>query len=149
MSGLEVVVRPRHDNGGLNARYDEESGILSVESCVQRPWPFGVDIDGNLVFDLDAQRILANFDLHIPRDRWERDWTPIDPPAARSGDLEFTCSTVTQKSFHLPISVRMDPASRQVSIDFARGNVGEFVGLSESCFAIVSGSELRGFLLTI
>lgn len=49
----------------LYPRYDEEAGILAIESRVQRGWPFGFTIGGDIVFDIDKDRILANVDLHI------------------------------------------------------------------------------------
>lgn len=148
MSRIEVVTRPASVNGRLYPRYDEEAGILTVESRVFRPWPFGVDIDGNLVFDLDANCILAAFDLHIPRDKWKRDWTPIPLPTAREANLEFTGPTVKHKSFQIPISVRADPAGRQVEIRFGCQEPDEFIMLSESCYAILAARELVGFLIS-
>jgi hypothetical protein len=66
MTSLKVEV------GAPLARYDKESDILAVSSETPRDWPDGVDVDGNIVFDLDAQRALANFDVHIGRGLWKR-----------------------------------------------------------------------------
>lgn len=65
MTGIVVVTAPPTIAGRLYPRYVEDAGILAVQSKVMRPWPFGVDIDGRIVFDLDADRTLANFDLHV------------------------------------------------------------------------------------
>jgi hypothetical protein len=73
MKGITVLVQKATEGGRLYPRYDRESGILAVESEQPRPWPYGMDIDGCLVFDVDEQRILANFDLHVGMSLWRRD----------------------------------------------------------------------------
>ena len=73
---------------------------MAVESRVARPWPFGVNIDGVLVCDLDDWRVLANFDLYIPRRRWKTERAGEETPKiAPPGDLAFTPETVKTKSF--------------------------------------------------
>lgn len=147
MSGIIVSVKPPSDAGRLYPRYDEESGILALESRVERAWPFGVDIDGTLVFDLDEQRILANVDLHVPIDRWRRDLEGDTPQIAPAGDLEFAQQTVTHKSFHLPMRLRGDKDARRLRIDLGAAKPDRAVALSASCIALLAHQELAGFLI--
>jgi hypothetical protein len=73
MSSIKVSVPPPTEAGRLYPRYVKDARILAVESTVARPWPFGVNIDGTRICDLDEWRVLANFDVHWPRSRWKRE----------------------------------------------------------------------------
>lgn len=66
MTGIVVVTAPPTIAGRLYPRYVEGAGILAVQSKVMRPWPFGVDIDGRIVFDLDAERTVATSTFMFP-----------------------------------------------------------------------------------
>lgn len=146
MSSIRVSVLPPTEAGRLYPRYNDSAGILAVQSRVDRPWLFGVDIDGRVVFDLDEQRVLANFDLHIPKARWKRasveDESPLITPA---GDLAFAAETIKTKSFSLPLTIRTDVHTRRVRIDFATRKPNRAVALSGSCIALLSEDELVGF----
>jgi hypothetical protein len=117
-----------------------------VQSRVDRSWLFGVDIDGRLVFDLDEQHVLANFDLHIPKTRWKRGSLEEESPViAAAGDLAFAAETIETKSFSLPLMIRTDVRTRRVRIEFATDKPNRAVALSSSCIALLSGDELVGF----
>ncbi|MGH8174772.1 MAG: hypothetical protein ACREV5_00750 [Steroidobacter sp.] len=146
---ISVNVKPPTKAGRLYPRYDEESGILAVESSVQRDWLFGIDIDGTLVFDLDEQRVLANFDLHIPKDRWERDLGPDATLISRPGDLMLTPESIAQKSFNLPIRVRTDSQAQRLRIEIGVAKADHAVALSESCVALLARNDLVGFVIRI
>lgn len=148
MTGIMVSVTPPTDRGRLYPRYDEATGILVAESRIERPWPFGVNIDGRIVFDLDDQRVLANFDLHVPRHRWKKDIQEEEFPAiARSGDLVFAAETVATKTFSLSLRVRTDSHSRQLRIEFGTDLPTGAVALSAACIALLSAGELVGFVI--
>lgn len=145
MRGIVVVVAPPTIAGRLYPRYVQDVGILAVESKVTRPWPFGVDIDGRLVFDLDEQQILANFDLHIPRNRWTKDLGKARLVSGPPGDLVFSRETLDIKSFSLDIKLRTDDALRRLRISIGTKEFGRAVALSEKCMALLAGDELVGF----
>jgi hypothetical protein len=147
VSGIVVSVKPPSDAGRLYPRYDEESGILALESRVKRAWPFGIDVDGALVFDLDDQRILANFDLHVPMNRWKRDLEENTPRIAPAADLEFAQQTVAQKSFHLPLRLSCDSKAKRLRIELGTAKPDRAVALSASCIALLANHELVGFLI--
>jgi hypothetical protein len=149
MKRILVQQKPKTSFGRLYPRYDDDSGILAVESRIKRPWPFGVDVDGTIVFDLDEARLLANFDLHIPRARWERSLPEEQSFAtAEAADIEFTDETVRQKSFHLPIRARTDAGARRLLVQIGDARPTNSVALSERCVALLAGNELVGFLIT-
>ena len=147
MNGIEVVVTPSTAAGKLYPHYEEEAGILTLESNIRREWPFGVDVDGSLVFDLDERRILANFDLHVPRDRWEKYTGQSPSVVAQPGNLEFTEETIKQKSFSLALRVRFDEDKSRMRIELGDHQADRMVALSESCIALLKKTELVGFLV--
>jgi hypothetical protein len=146
-TGIMVSVAPPSDRGRLYPRYVEDAGILAVESKVKRPWPFGVDLDARIIFDLDEQRVLANFDLHWRKSRWKRDIGVEPLPSAPPGDLVFALETISAKSFSLPMQVRINPQSRVLRIEFGMNRPDRSVALSDSCIAFLSASELIGFAI--
>ena len=146
MQRITVAVRPPTKQGRLYPRYAADAGILAVESEVRRPWPFGVDINGNVVFDLDAQRVLANFDLHIPRKLWKPGLSTA-LPRALPGDIVFSSEAVAHKSFNLPLRVTTDPDSQCVLIEIADVRPTGAVALSDACVCFLSGTELAGFFV--
>lgn len=117
-----------------------------------RSMPIGMDAsttDGTLVFDLDDQRVLANFDFHVPRDRWLRSLNEDQPSMiAPPGDLEFSLTTVQHKSFHLPIQARTDASGRRLRIDIGSEMPSRAVALSDRCIALLAGDKLAGFLIS-
>src|SRR5262245_54257999 len=96
---IKVLVRSPSKRGRLYPRYDKEAGILAVESRDPRPWPYGVNIDGSLVFDADGDGLLANFDLHVRADLWQRTSARILvwPPDVKTGDIVFPEETLRTK----------------------------------------------------
>jgi hypothetical protein len=104
-------------------------------------------VDGALVFDLDEQRILANFDLHVPMNRWQRDLEGNTPRIAPAGDIEFAQQTVAQKSFHLRLRLSSDSKARRLRIELGTAKPDRAVGLSASCIALLASHELVGFLI--
>ena len=69
---IEVFLRSPTDGRRLHPHYDEDADILEVGASSQGEWPYGVDVNGNVVFVLDASRILSNFDVLIGRRYWKR-----------------------------------------------------------------------------
>ena len=102
---IKVTVAEAAPEGALEPRYDEESQILAAESPVPAEWPFGVDIDGRVVFDLGSDRTLMNFDLHIGREYWDDDPSLRWPAGAQRGRLIFDEEAVKVKSFHLALRI--------------------------------------------
>ena len=147
LQNITVSVAPATEQGRLYPRYAEDVGLLVMESRVARPWPFGVDIDGRVVFDIDENRILSNVDLHIPRARWKRDLGEDVPAIAPPGDLIFSQEAIKAKSFSLPLRVRADPGLRRVCIEFGTQPPNRAIALSGSCIALLSGTELVGFAI--
>ena len=147
MTGIVVSVVSPTESGRLYPRYDEATGILAAESRVERPWSFGVDIDGRIIFDLDDDRTLANFDLHIPKKRWRVGLSDEVVPLARPGDLVFTQESTAIKSFSIPLTIRTDALRQRVRIDIGDRRPDRLVALSSSCIALLAGDELVGFAI--
>jgi hypothetical protein len=133
----------------LYPKYDEAARILSVASRVARPWTHGVDVDATLVCDLDANRMLANFDVHAPADRWIEVPKVPWPDGAAEADLVFTAGAVRQKSFALEVDVYTDRSRERVGIKIGAVEPDQARQLSEACVALTHESELVGFLLKL
>lgn len=149
MSRINVTIGPPSPAGALEPRYDRESQILAAESPVAAEWPFGVDIDGRLVFDLAGDRTLMNLDLHIAASRWVKDSEVQWPSSGRPGVLVFDAGSVAEKSFHLPLEVKVDPGSQVVLIEIGDMTGAQPVRLSNDCVALVTEGALAGFVLRL
>lgn len=148
---IEVLLRPASGSGRLRPRYDEEADLLEVSSAAPRPWPFGVDVRGKLIIDLDRDAVLTNFDLLIPRRLWRPSKTLNDPKPVRKADLQFSPETLTHKSFDKPVRVATNEERSCILIDFGQDPVaaGDVVELSSQCFAFVEKRALRGFFVRL
>jgi hypothetical protein len=118
---------------------------------VPRDWPFGIDIDGRVVFDLDADRTLASFDLHVPRSRWQKTLAAEEvlPAVAPAGDIVFSKEAIAKKSFNMPLSARCDSNRSVVKLQFGEANADRSIQLSERCLALLAGSNLVGFVIRL
>lgn len=147
MKALRISVAPPTPETRLSVRYDRESDILTASSASTRKWLHGIDVDGNLIFDLDQDRRLLNLDLHIPMSRWNRTTIARWPEAVRSGSLAFAPSTVAHKSFTLPLQVNYDQRVGVIAMQIGQPKVCEVaIGLSRDCVALAAHDELLGFV---
>lgn len=111
MSRVRVTALARRPGDALHVRYDSDVDILVAECAVPHAWTLGVDVDGRIVFDLDAERVLRNLDFHIPRRRWApatHPWLDGASPAA----LRFDAETVAHKSLSIDLRATFDAARR-------------------------------------
>jgi hypothetical protein len=147
--GIQIEVHSPVRGVLLSPHYDADADILSVTSGSQIDWPYGIDIDGNLVFDLDAQRRLVNFDLHIPRRLWSRAKLKEWPRSSIAGNLAFSKQAIDQKSFNTPINVMHDKEQGILSIGIGSEQRDRVIEISKSCIALLHQSELVGFLVKL
>jgi hypothetical protein len=147
VSGIRVSVSTETRSGRLYPKYDREADILAVTSDVHRDWLYGVDIDGNIVFDVDASRVLANFDLHVGKRLWEHGQKQLWPQGVAAGSLVFARETLSQKSFNLPLRLRYDGGAGVLRIEFGTHQADRMVGLSKDCIALLYSDQLVGFLV--
>lgn len=132
----------------LIPRYDEEADILEVGNPEIHEWPKGIDIDGRIIFDLDCNRVLANFDLIVPRKLWKVSTELSLPDADTEGDLQFQESTAKIKSFSLPLKILANQDRKNIAIRFKHVKGVEIVvKLSKWCWAVVAENTLNGFFI--
>jgi hypothetical protein len=148
VTGIKVSIGEPTPEGTLQPRYDEEAQILAAESPVSAEWPYGVDVDGRIVFDLGHDRTLMNLDLHIGRKLWGSDPDLAWPYSPRRGRLVFAEEAVRLKSFRLPLRVTTDGA-HLVCIYIGEGPSSAAVALSDACLVMHRQGELTGFLLRL
>ncbi len=135
MDVIRVRIKQSTESGRLYPRYVQDAGILAVESNVPRDWPYDVSIDFTVVFDIDAESVLANFDLHMRKSQWEVIEPFLEKPAiSQVADLQFCQETLERKFFDLPVEVKTDRDKSRVLIRFSESAVeNEAVGLSDNC----------------
>lgn len=150
MSTIHVEILAQTAENKLYPQYDQEAQILEVSSKSQRSWSYGVDIDGTIVFDLDTNRVLVNFDLLISKKLWRVVPNLELRTSARKGMLSFSMASIKHKSFHLPITVLTNKSQSEVLIRFGETKSGTTaISLSEKCIALVSADVLVGFFVSI
>lgn len=148
---IEVRLRPPSGSGRLQPRYDVEADVLEVGSAIPRGWPFGLDVRGKVILDLDRDGKLANFDLLIPRRLWHVDSNLEVPQATRQADLQFSARTLSHKSFDTPVRVVTDEARSCAVIEFGHHSARnvDVIELSARCYAFVEAGALRGFFVRL
>ncbi len=145
INGLEVIAAPPTAAGRLYAAMWDDIGLL-IESDIDRDWPFGLNIDWLLLFDLDANRILAGVELLFPQSRWSK-VNHIAFPTAPPGDLKFSTATTAAAQFNLAVRVESD-GDGNVRIEIgAKQSPDRMVGLSETCVALIAHDRLIGFVV--
>lgn len=147
---IEVEIKQVEKSWNMFPRYDYESDILEVRNPDVVDWPFGVDIDGNLIFDLDKEKSLVNFDLHIPMQYWEEVDIIRKPEIKSRGVLKFTENTLKIKSFNIPIKVFKNKAANILLVEFGENVMqGYGVKISDACIAILKGKYLVAFYIVV
>jgi len=147
MSAIGVSCGRLTREGQLKPSYDPDADLLAVTSESDSDWPYGIDIDGNIVFDLNASRVLANFDLHVAQRLWQKGATLDWPEGVPTGSLIFAEAALQQKSFSLPLRLPYDPDHGILRIEFGTMKASESLALSDSCVALLSNGYLVGFLI--
>jgi hypothetical protein len=150
MKEIHIQLEPSTAAGQLYPRYDEEANLLEVGSRVPRDWPYGVDIDGRIIFDIDTDYILANFDLLIRRRLWKVSSNLEIPQPLRKSNIKFTVESLKHKSFSLPLSINTNKEKScvQILIGKTRDNA-DWVTISEYCFALIADEKLKGFFILL
>jgi hypothetical protein len=147
---IRVDLRAPSGSGRLRPRYDDEADLLEVGSPAKRQWPFGVDIAGTIIFDLDRNRLLANVEVLVPKRLWRVASMQRRPQARKAADLVFSPETLAVKSFELPITITTDSERSYVSITFGEAvESTEVIELSDQCFAYVDDGSLLGFFVVL
>jgi len=147
MNKIRVLIGPSKDEDKLYPRYDRESDILTITSVVTSKWEYGIDINGNMVFDIDSNLVLRNVDLHIGKKMWDTGISQLWPQNATAGCLIFSYEVIEKKSFNIPINVRYDNIQDVLRVDFGIEQKSRAILLSEDCIALLSGDLLVGFLV--
>lgn len=148
LTRLRVDVVAASPESSLRPRYDDEVDFLVLETPIERLWPYGVDIDGNIVFDIDAGYVLANVDLHIPRRLWADAPSLEWPQRLRQGGLLIKEETVREKSLSIPIKVSScrDETTTTVLVSIGEERHDLAVELSADCLALLSGDRRTGLM---
>ena len=149
MNFIQVEVVPTALEKKLYASFDPATQILSAASKHECDWPYGIDIDGSIVFDMNECREVVNIDLLIPPKMWSRERFEVEKVDARQGALKIDVETIKTKSLSLPLKVYYDKSANSIYVAIGKNCATSSVILSESCSAFIAGGELVGMLLEV
>lgn len=150
MDEIHVQLLPPTERGRLYPQYHNAIKILNARSPIERKWPYGINIDGLLILDIDSDRILANFELLLPMSKWKSAKLPAIPQASRRADLQIGLDSIAHKYFDLPIVVEGYDSKAYATIAFGEGEgKPEWIALSKQCLAQVDGDRLLGFFVDL
>lgn len=150
MRDIEVLIHDPCPAGRLIPRYDTEAKVLEVGSGAGGAWVYGVNVGAEIVFDLNQERILVNFDLLIARRLWRIAPLLALPRPCQQAALVFTERTLRHKSFGLPVTVTTDARHSYAMIALRRMTSGMlWVELSPQCLAAIRDTTLYGFFVRL
>lgn len=144
---IDVELAKATEGGRLYPRYVRDAKILAVESRLQQQWPYGINIDNLIILDITETRLLANFDVHMPRRLWKQVDPFPDPPNSRlRADLHLSQQAIEQKFFTEDVEITTNTDRSKVLIRIGNAPPEETgVELSEQCTALVAARTLLGF----
>lgn len=148
MTGIPVSVAPPTPEGRLYPRYQNSIGILTLSTNMPRPCPFGINIDGSLIFDFDEGRVLAGVELVLPMRAWKGKASTSKPRGA-AGNLLLSAHQQAPTEYGWPVTISKNVQTDAARISFGRGDYNRSVGLSESCCALLLDDQLTGLWFTL
>ena len=136
--------------GELYPKYDRQAHILEIGSQIVRPWPYGIDINAGIIFDIDENYMLANIDLLRRKSLWQRVSKLLRPSVYTPGVILLTPESIKHKSFHVQFTVTTNQNTSQVLISFGEeSSATSWIELSSKCFAKVERDQLKGFFIEL
>ena len=149
---IKIFVSKWDKKSELYPNYDSDANLLEVSSKVPQGWLQGIDVDGNIIFDLDKNGVIANFDVLIPKDLWIVVENLCVPKLYKQGTVVVHPSSISKKSHNIPLTIQTDKKRKYVNIII--GNEKEscqnkVVEISKSCYCYVKNNYLKGFFLFI
>ncbi|HBH24441.1 MAG TPA: hypothetical protein DDY13_13585 [Cytophagales bacterium] len=152
MKEIKIELVKSSNVGELFPKYDDESGILEVTSIKTSDWKYGMDIDGWLIFDINAERILENFDLLIPKRKWimVEDKLINEINIIDFGVLRIDENSLNHQSYNYPnykVILNKSQTILKILFDSEADNLQAYK-VSKKCYALVNNNNsLKGFCL--
>lgn len=153
MKDIVVTKGAKSEFGSLVPNYNKESSILEVSSEKRKKWIYGFDVDGNIVFDVDENFVIENFDVLISKALWSKCENISKPNFFDEGSIVVKKQTLNQKSFSMPnLKIFFDSKAKEVLILFNEDDfkkIPDFLGVktSISCLGLLEMNSLRGFII--
>ncbi len=146
MDKILIELRPPSSAGRIYYSRDFriEKNILFLESKVPRRQRFNINVDNQILFSIDENKLLKSIEVLKPRRSWIIK-PDIEKPKANS-DFDITFSNLIQERtfIELPISI-----STNINYSYALISIGEqtqfsfWISLSKQCFAKVTSDSLE------
>jgi hypothetical protein len=155
MNDILVKKTKSTEYGFLIPKYDEESAILEVTAKKSKDWVYGIDIDGSLIFDIDKDLLIENFDVCINKKYWKKidkfpNYELVDDT---SHNIVIDKKCVKTKSFNYKDLIFLtDKKHENLMITFNLSNHDRILRMhkiSSKCFCFINDDVLKGFLIDL
>jgi len=148
MNKIEIIFNEFTGNCILLPEYNIEADLLEISSKISRQWKYGMNINGNLIFDIDNDLKIANCDLLIPKRLWKKKGRlPFDiiSEGQNYTDISFSKSSIEIKNFNIEIEVFSFKDNVYILLD--KPNKVVINKLSDKCEVLTFNNELKGFIV--
>jgi hypothetical protein len=125
------------------ALYDKGAGVLSAEVDGSVGWKNGLDYNGKVLLDLDANLRLCNVDLAIPKADWVKKTIPRCEQKQGSWDIRFSDVTMENRSYTGDLDVTLFGSS--VYVTFGLPESIEMYSITTGLSGLMQGTDLVGF----
>ena len=125
------------------ASYDKGAGVLSAEVDGSVGWKSGLDFNGKVLLDLDANFRLCNVDLVMPKTEWVKKSIPRCELKQGSWDVRFTDDVLTNRSYEGELDVTLFGSS--VYVTFGTPKAIAMYPITTGLSALIEDTDLVGF----
>lgn len=152
MEVIRVHLRAPVPGGYLLYHHDAEvdEHLLWLKTPASRPWSYKVEIDSQILFGLDAERMLVSLEILLGRHLWRV--VPLEalPVAVQPARLEFSRATLRQRYFEMPVEITTNESRSYLWIQIGLSEQSAiWVALSNQCLALIAGDRLKGFFVAL
>ena len=152
MNEVQIILRPATEEGRLVYQHDSEvaSHLIYLESPQFTKTVYRVELEDPVLFRLNANRILGNVKIVIPRHAWTIAPPRAIPETSITANLEFSLATIQQRSFDLTANVTTDAAYTYAVVTWGQPeHATMWVAVSSSCWALIADDRLKGFFILL
>lgn len=152
MHELQIILRPTIEEGRLIYQQDPEVAdyLIYIKSPQFTKTVYRVELEDPVLFRLNANRILHNVKIVIPRHAWTIVPPRAIPEVSITASLEFSLATIQQRSFDLRAEVTTDPAYTYAVVTWGQPEQATmWVALSSSCWALIADDRFKGCFILL
>ncbi len=127
---LVVRISEYDESKILEALFDNQLNILSLQRAQSQPWPFGMDLGARVVMDFDQDWFLAQLEILIPPSHWQQEVFQ-KPNPKQWGALALNAMPVQRISSALRPTVLKHPDAAQILINWGPAQASQIAAVHE------------------